>query len=248
MSIALGVIPARWGSTRFPGKALALIAGKPMIQRVIERALRAKRLSRVLVATDDERIAVVARACGVEAVMTPSNLASGTDRVAAAVRGQLADIVLNIQGDEPLADPAAMDKLVAALEESDWDIATPACPLSDPSRQSDPTVVKVVFAQDGRALYFSRSLIPYVRDPEEARAGEVVYWQHVGLYAYRRAALDRFVAAPPSPLERLEKLEQLRALELGMRIRVVPTERPGVGVDVPEDVARVEKLLREENA
>lgn len=248
MTRILGIIPSRWGSVRFPGKSLALIAGKPLVQRVVERVQRAKRLDAVLVATDDERIASVVRKLGVEAVMTDPALPSGTDRVAAAARGRAADIVINIQGDEPLADPLVIDRLAEVMErEPTWDMATPACPMANGPEVDRPAIVKVVWAADGAALYFSRSRIPHIRDPgDERNAGGPVYWQHIGIYAYRPAVLERLVAEPPCLLEQMEKLEQLRALHLGFRIKVIEAARPGLGVDLPEDVAKAEKRLKEE--
>ncbi|MBU1694374.1 MAG: 3-deoxy-manno-octulosonate cytidylyltransferase [Verrucomicrobia bacterium] len=244
----LGIIPSRWGSTRFPGKSLALIAGQPLVQRVVERVRAARRLDEVLVATDDERIGAVVRRLGVEAVMTDPALPSGTDRVAAAARGRGADIVINIQGDEPLADPSVIDRLAEVMEsDPSWDMATPACAMENGPEVDQPSIVKVVCAADGAALYFSRSRIPHIRDAGGERAASgPVYWQHIGIYAYRQAALDRLVAEPPCLLEQMEKLEQLRALHLGYRIKVVPAARPGLGVDTPEDVAKAEARLKDE--
>lgn len=241
-----GVIPSRWGSTRFPGKSLAPIAGRPLLARVIDRVRLARRLDAVWVATDDERIAEAARAAGAEPVMTPSDLPSGTDRVAWALRGRDADIVVNIQGDEPLLDPAAVDAVAAALaDDPSWDMATAASPVADAAELHSPDVVKVVRADDGAALYFSRSVIPHVRGAAPDFPPEPgVHLRHVGLYAYRRTFLERLVATPPSPLERLEKLEQLRALQLGCRMKVLDAPAAGVGVDTPADIARAEALLR----
>lgn len=244
---AVGVIPSRWGSTRFPGKSLALIAGKPLVLRVVERARMAKRLDDVWVATDDARIFKAVEAAGAKAVMTRADHASGTDRIAEAVAGIGADVVVNIQGDEPLIDPALIDGVAEALLEGDgWDMATAATPIADARELWSPDVVKVVRAADGAALYFSRAPIPWVRGAGEGFgpvAGE--HWRHVGLYGYRRAFLERLVAEPPCALENLEKLEQLRALRLGGRIKVLECAKSGVGVDSPEDVARVERLLAE---
>ena len=242
----VGVIPSRWGSTRFPGKSLAPIAGRPLLARVIDRVRLAHRLDAVWVATDDERIAEAARAAGAGPVMTPSDLPSGTDRVAWALRGRDAEIVVNIQGDEPLLDPAAVDAVAAALADApSWDMATAASPVADAEELHSPDVVKVVRANDGAALYFSRSVIPYVRGAAPGFPPEPgVHLRHVGLYAYRRAFLERLVATPPSPLELLEKLEQLRALQLGCRMKVLDAPASGVGVDTPADIARAEALLR----
>lgn len=248
--VILGVVPARWGSTRFPGKSLAPIAGKPLIQWVVERARQARRLKAVLVATDDARIARAVEALGVEAVMTRADHPSGTDRIAEAIRNRPADIVVNIQGDEPLIDPALIDELAGALAgDPAWDMATAACPIADPADVGNPSVVKVVWAQDGRALYFSRSPIPHLREKESGTAaGEPLYWRHIGIYAYRRAFLEKLVATPPCLLEKAEKLEQLRALYLGCRMKVVLARDMGPGVDTPADVAKAEAALRQAQA
>ena len=244
----VGVIPSRWGSTRFPGKSLAPIAGVPLVVRVVRRVKLARSLDAVVVATDDGRIADAVRAAGGEAVMTRPDHPSGTDRIAEAVRGLEADVVVNIQGDEPLIDPALVDAVAGALADpaSGFDMATAATPISSVDELHRPDVVKVVTAADGAALYFSRSPIPFVRgagDGFAPVAGE--HWRHVGLYGYTRKALERLVATPPCALENLEKLEQLRALSLGMRIKVIPTGHSGAGVDSPDDVPRVEALLRQ---
>ncbi len=243
---AVGVIPARYGSTRLPGKSLISICGTPLVVRVVERARLCKALERVIVATDDARIVEVVRAAGAEAVMTRADHPSGTDRVAEAVAGIDAEIVVNVQGDEPLIDPDLIGKLVAALaRDASWDMATAATPIHDAAMVAAPAVVKVVWDQRGRALYFSRSVIPCIRD-----AGKVdpagLYWRHLGIYAYRRAFLQKLVAAPVCATERAESLEQLRALHLGARMLVVQTQDRGIGVDTPEDVTYVEGLIREQ--
>ena len=242
VNAAVGVIPARWASTRLPGKSLVPLCGKPLIQWVVERARQARALSEVLVATDDARIRQAVERLGCTVVMTRPDHPSGTDRVAEAVAGRPADIVINIQGDEPLIDPALIDRLAAVMrQEPAWDMATAATPIRTPEALANPAVVKAVWDATGRALYFSRSVIPFVRNrmPEG-----LAHWRHVGLYAYRREFLARMVAAPPSLLERAEQLEQLRALHLGAAIKVVETEDFGVGVDTPEDVPRAEAALR----
>jgi 3-deoxy-manno-octulosonate cytidylyltransferase (CMP-KDO synthetase) len=239
----VGVIPSRWGSTRFPGKSLALLCGKPLVQWVVEGAQRARSLDALVVATDDPRIFDAVSTFGAKAVMTRSDHATGTDRIAEAVRGMEADVVINIQGDEPLIRAGLIDELARVMADgSGWDMATAARPIEDERDLQNPSVVKVVFDQEGRALYFSRCPIPYVR---EARAvsGEVLHWCHVGIYAYRRAFLDRFVRLPQSLLEKAESLEQLRALHAGARIAVLRTREKGIGVDTPEDVPYVEKIL-----
>jgi 3-deoxy-manno-octulosonate cytidylyltransferase (CMP-KDO synthetase) len=242
----LGVIPARWASTRFPGKSLALIRGKPLIQRVIERASQARALDKLVVATDDRRIAEAAAAAGAEAVMTKADHPSGTDRVAEAAAKFPADIIVNIQGDEPAIDPALINDLVAALRaEKKWDMATAAAPLGSRSEVEQPSICKVVFNAEGQALYFSRFPIPYIRDQTREFPPDL-FWRHIGIYLYRRKFLDRFVAAPPCALETAEALEQLRALYIGARIKVVKTGHCGVGVDTPADIAKAEAELEKE--
>lgn len=246
-SRVLGVVPSRWGSTRFPGKSLALIGGKPLIQWVLERARQAERLDTLLVATDDERIRAAVVQLGFEAVMTRADHPSGTDRAAEAIRGREGGFVVNIQGDEPLIDPSLIDRVAAALTSGEgWDMVTAAAPLGRESEVRDPAVVKVVWDEEGRALYFSRSVIPFEREKDAGpRDPEPLYWRHIGLYGYRRDFLERLVATPPCAAERAERLEQLRALHIGGRIRVIRTEDVGPGVDMPADVERAERALRE---
>jgi len=239
----VGVIPARWGSTRFPGKSLALISGKPLIQWVIKAALRARSLDSLLVATDDERIMKVVAKLGAKAVMTRQDHPSGTDRIAEAVRDISADVVINIQGDEPLIDPNLIDKIADAMKTDEkWDMATAVAPISSESDLVNPTVVKVVWDAKGQALYFSRSVIPFVR--EKTDSADIRHWRHIGIYAYTKVFLGKFVKTPPCALERAEKLEQLRALHIGGRIAVVQTNEAGIGVDTPEDVKYVEEVMR----
>jgi 3-deoxy-manno-octulosonate cytidylyltransferase (CMP-KDO synthetase) len=233
------VIPARYGATRFPGKVLADLGGKPVIQHVYERASRAEGLDRLLVATDDERIAEAIRRFGGEWVMTPSELPSGTDRVAYALRGVDAGIVVNLQGDEPLIDPVAIERLVRTFNEDPGvQMASVMCPLSNEGRFEDPNVVKVVVSARGDALYFSRAPIPHSRSGDFPPC-----FQHIGIYGFRRKTLDRFVEWPPGRLEQVEKLEQLRALENGVAIRMVEIAAAPVGVDTPEDLERVRAIL-----
>lgn len=240
----LAVIPARQASTRFPGKPLAPIAGRPMIQHVIERVQRARLVSRVVVATDDPAIRDAVGAFGGEAMLTRPDHRSGTDRVAEVAAHLEAGIYVNVQGDEPLMDPGTVDSLAAALlENSEVSIATPCVAIAQPGDIMDPHVVKVVRDFEGNALYFSRAPIPWVREREEAVAAR--HWKHLGLYAFRRDALLEFPTLPPGELERLEQLEQLRWLENGFRVRVVETAYDAVSVDVPADVERVEEILRE---
>jgi 3-deoxy-manno-octulosonate cytidylyltransferase (CMP-KDO synthetase) len=237
---AVIVIPARWASTRFPGKPLAMIAGVSLIQRVYQRAKRAKRANAVFVATDDPRIAEHVASFGGQVVQPKGEFQTGTDRIAAslALLGGEFDRVVNVQGDEPLVDAEAIDRIVEALEGSD--MATLACPIESEEELGSRDVVKVVTALDGTALYFSRAPL----------AGAE---RHVGLYGYQTRVLRALAKLEPSPLERAESLEQLRALQNGFKIRVLHTAKPHLGVDRPEDVLRVEKELanmadREENS
>ncbi len=240
----LAVIPARYASTRFPGKPLTLIAGRPMIQHVVDRVRAAGRVSAIVVATEDDRIMKAAAEFGAQAIMTRSDHRTGTDRVAEVAVHMPADIYVNVQGDEPLIDPVAIDAVIEAMAEDDEiQIATPCSAILAPNDIMDPNIVKVVTDFEGNALYFSRAPIPWVRDTGAKVAAR--HWKHIGLYAFRRAALLEFPTLPPGELERLEQLEQLRWLENGFRIRVVETQYDAVSVDVPEDVARVEKILRE---
>lgn len=242
----VGLIPARYAATRFPGKPLHPIAGRPLVQHVVERCRLARALAEVIVATDDARIAAAVRPfCRVE--LTRADHPSGTDRIAEVAARLDCDGVINIQGDEPLMDPAAVDAVAAAL--ADAEMTTAATPIRDPEVWANPNVVKVVTALDGRALYFSRRTIPYLRDhaaaPAEAQLREFPFLHHLGLYGYRRGTLLRLVKFPVSPLEAAEKLEQLRALENGIAIRVVRVPRAAPGVDTPADAARVEAALAE---
>ena len=243
---AVGVIPSRWGSTRFPGKSLALIGGKPLLAWVVERVRQATRLDEILVATDDERIAAAARSFGAAVAMTRADHPSGTDRIAEAIRQISADVVVNIQGDEPLIDPALIDRVAGALLDSGgWDMATAASPIRSSDELHNPDVVKVVRDLAGRALYFSRSVIPFVRGAPAGFAPVAgQHLRHVGIYGYRRAFLERLVTEPPCALENLEKLEQLRALALGGRMVVLDCDAAGIGVDSPGDVPKAEALLR----
>jgi 3-deoxy-manno-octulosonate cytidylyltransferase (CMP-KDO synthetase) len=238
---AVVVIPARYAATRFPGKPLTPIAGVSMLQRVWEGARGARRAGHVVVATDDARIADAAKSFGAEVALTSAEHPTGTDRVAEVARSRDEEIVVNLQGDEPLVEGRIVDAAIEALVEAPAaDLATLAHPAPTGS-EGDPNRVKVVMDRRGYALYFSRATIPYARDP----ASPPRYWQHVGIYAYRRAFLLEFVSLPRTAAERSESLEQLRALEHGHRIRVATLEDwESVPVDVPEDVARVEARLR----
>ena len=241
----LGVIPARYASTRFPGKPLHPIAGVPLIQRVVERCRLSQSLSEVIVATDDERIAgVVRKFCRVE--MTRGDHPSGTDRIAEVAERVPADGYINIQGDEPLMDPAVIDAVAGALERAE--MSTASTPIREVSEFDNPNVVKVVVGTDGRALYFSRRTIPYLRDftsrPPAEQLAAFPFRKHLGIYGFRRDTLIRLVRFPVSSLEAAEKLEQLRALENGIAISVAAVQHDSIGVDVPSDVDRVEVLLR----
>ncbi len=236
------VIPARYGSVRLPGKPLVNIAGKPMIERVYERAKQAKTASEVIVATDDERIVKVVEGFGGQARMTRTDHRTGTERIAEVAAHIPGEVFVNVQGDEPLLDPAAVDTAVnALLEEPAAAIATVAVPIRTPGDIMDPNVVKTVLDFEENALYFSRAPIPWVRDA--AQKVHARHLKHLGLYVFQREALLEYPTLPQGELERIEQLEQLRWMENGWKIRVAEVEHDAVSVDVPEDVARVEKLL-----
>lgn len=244
----IGIVPARFASTRFPGKPLVLISGKPLIQHVVERCRLACRLGDVVVATDDRRIAEVAeKFCRVE--MTSPDHPSGSDRVA-EVASRLTgwEGVVNVQGDEPLIDPDVINAVAEGLETAE--MSTAAVQIADLEEYDNPNVVKVVLGLSGQALYFSRRTIPYLRSDgekgEENPLESFPFLKHLGIYGYRIEALKRLVRYPMSPLERAEKLEQLRALENGIPIQVSVVRKTSVGVDVPEDVAKVEAMIRAE--
>ncbi len=237
----IAVIPARYGSTRFPAKPLALIAGKPMIQWTYESTCKCADFDEVLVATDDERIRLAVAGFGGTAVMTSESCRSGTDRIWEAIQGRAADLVVNVQGDEPLIPASVLHQLVSQMKSSGADMGTVAVPFSVAGRDpQDPNAVKVVLDARQFALYFSRAPIPFQRQGGEA-CEPLLHW---GLYAYTRDFLERFVAWPTGRLEACEKLEQLRALENGAKICVLVTNERTADVDVPEDIARVEELIR----
>jgi 3-deoxy-manno-octulosonate cytidylyltransferase (CMP-KDO synthetase) len=244
---AIGIIPARFGASRFPGKPLALIAGKPMLQHVVEGARTAKRLRDVIVATDDTRIAAACAAFGARAVMTSPAHPTGTDRIAEVAAGLDAEVVVNVQGDEPLIAGFVIDAVVDALAAAPECAMATAVHRAEREAAGDPNRVKAVLDRAGNALYFSRAAIPFVATPlagSAAAAEAAPIWQHVGLYAYRRAFLLEYVRLPQTALERAEQLEQLRALEHGQRIRCARIEGwRSVPVDVAADVARVEAAL-----
>lgn len=241
----LGIIPARYASTRFPGKPLFPIAGKPLVQWVVERCRSARSISEVVVATDDERIATAVRPfCRVE--MTREDHPSGTDRIAEVVARVGCDAVVNVQGDEPLIDPVVIDAVADELRTSV--MSTAATSIRDVLEYDNPNVVKVVLSSAGKALYFSRRTIPFLRDKSQCSPVEQLaafpFLKHLGIYGFRRETLLQLVQFPPSSLEMAEKLEQLRALENGIAIQVVRVNYESIGVDVPGDVERVEAILR----
>ncbi len=261
---AIVVIPARYASTRFPGKPLALLKGKPIIQHVYQNALNARLADEVIVATDSETIYETVRSFGGKTIMTSASHQSGTDRIAEVAAALKCDIMVNVQGDEPLIRPEMVDAVISVLDDSGAALGTLVIPIRGSRELFDPNVVKVVFGPDGFALYFSRAPIPYHRDEWKAAVtshalqvtgmqwgsrdprsshGAHYCFKHVGIYSYRRDALLKLSALPPSRLEVIEKLEQLRALENGFRIKVRETTCETIGVDTPEDLERVEQCL-----
>ncbi len=240
MPSTVAIIPARYDATRLPGKPLIDLGGQPMIQRVYARVRQVPEIARIIVATDDPRIADAVVQFGGEARMTRADHLSGTDRIAEVAATLEAEIIVNVQGDEPLIAPETITAALRPVQsEPDLPMATTCEPL-EAADAENPHVVKVVCDAQGNALYFSRALIPYPRQPDVARA---LWRKHTGLYVYRRQALLHLTALPPAPLERAEGLEQLRALTHGLRIRVVETKHRAIGVDTPEDVARVRQWL-----
>ena len=238
--LALAVIPARYGSTRFEGKALAPLNGKAVILHVVEQANKCALVDDVLVATDDERILKAVESAGFRALMTSPAHLSGTDRVAEAAMQSDAEIIVNIQGDEPMIDPDSVDSAVKALlDDRALNVSTLGLPIDDPAEIEDPNVVKVVTDRSGMALYFSRSVIPYNRAGEK----QPPVMKHLGLYVYRRAFLLEYAALKPTELEMTERLEQLRILEHGFGIKVVTANRDSIGIDTPEDLIKAEALL-----
>ena len=240
----VAVIPARYQSSRLPGKPLADIGGRPMVEHVYRRAAAATAVGRVLVATDDARIHAAVTAFGGEAWMTSAAHQTGTDRLAEVVRDVACEFVVNLQGDEPLIDPSLIDDTLEVLAgDPTCSISTVRCPISGPAELADPSVVKVVVNHNGDALYFSRSAIPYHRAPSGDESGATLGYKHVGLYAYRRECLLHLASLQPTPLERMERLEQLRALESGHRIHTVKTTQNPIGVDTPDDLEHVRRLV-----
>jgi 3-deoxy-manno-octulosonate cytidylyltransferase (CMP-KDO synthetase) len=245
---AVGIIPARYAAERLPGKPLRTLGGKPLVQWVWEAACNARTLERVVIATDSTRIASVCRRFGAQVVLTPRELPSGTDRVAAAytLLGLRHELVLNLQADEPLLRPEHIDLLVRALDQHPpWDAATLIQPITDDAELASEAVVKVVIRSDGTALYFSRSPIPHVRGhPRHEWLQQLRFWKHIGIYGYRAPVLHSFTRLPPSSLERAEGLEQLRLLEAGYTIGCVPVEGFLMGVDTAEQLAFLRRWLR----
>ena len=238
---AVVVIPARYGSTRLPGKALADIAGKPLIQRVYERARESKLQSDVIIATDDERIRDVCRSFGAPVAMTSPDCKSGTDRVFEAVKAVQADIVVNLQGDEPQIRGDMIDTLIQAVEADGLDMATLCAYITDPHDYKSPHTAKVVLDRSGFALYFSRAPLPFFQ-----QSVSIPTYRHIGIYAFSRSFLETFVNLPVGPLERAESLEQLRALEGGYRIKVLLTDYEGIGVDTENDLRRVREMFTQQ--
>lgn len=238
----LAVIPARFASTRFPGKIIAPLAGKPLVVHTYERTLQARLVDEVVLATDDARVAAAVAPYGVRVVMTRDDHPSGTDRIAEVAARSEAAIVVNVQGDEPLIDPETIDVAIRPLlDDPSLPMATARRLITDNTLIDDPNLVKVVCDLRGRAIYFSRHAIPYVRDAADGAAAR--HWQHIGLYVYRRDFLLQYAKLPQTPLERLEKLEQLRVLENGFDIAVVETEYESIGVDTPEDLEKARALM-----
>ena len=233
------VIPARYGSTRFPGKPLVKINGKEMILHVYDRAKKVKNAHRVIIATDNEQIYNVAKKYGAEVEMTDVNIKSGTDRVWEVAKNKNFEIVVNLQGDEPFIKPDIINLAILELENNkDIDISTPITKINDLKEIHDPNIVKVVFNKEKIAIYFSRSPIPYYRDENS----EKIFFKHIGLYCFRKSSLDKFVNFPQSNLEKIEKLEQLRAIENGLKIKVYEANYYGVAIDTPSDLEKIKNL------
>jgi 3-deoxy-manno-octulosonate cytidylyltransferase (CMP-KDO synthetase) len=251
MPHVVGVIPARYASQRLPGKPLVDLLGKPMVQRVYEQAKKAGLLNRVLVATDDERVADVVRGFGGEVAMTSSDLRSGSDRVAAVASATEGDVFVNVQGDEPLMAPEMIDEAVrVVVGDQQAEVGTLVKRIESLSELTNPSIVKVAFSADKDALYFSRSPIPFVRDePDQAKwLNRQSFFKHIGIYVFRKRFLQEYSGLTESPLERAERLEQLRILEHGFRIKVGITEHDSIPVDTKDDVQRVVSLLKKAEA
>ena len=240
----LAVIPARFASTRFPGKIIAPLAGRPLVAHVYERTCQARLVQEAVVATDAPEVRDALEPLGIPVVMTRPDHPSGTDRIAEVAQDRDADIIVNVQGDEPLIDPGTIDEAVRPLlDDGNLPMSTVRRKIEIPDLINDPNCVKVVVDKNQRALYFSRCSIPYIRDATDRASGDYEYWQHVGLYVYRRDFLLKYAKMPQTPLEKLEKLEQLRVLENGYPIAVVVTSFESIGVDTPEDLERVRRAM-----
>jgi len=240
----LAVIPARFQSTRFPGKVIMPLAGKPLVQHTYERTLQAKLITEALVATDDQQVVDALKPYGTPVMLTRADHPTGTDRIAEVAESRTAAIIVNVQGDEPLIDPGTIDRAITPLlERPDVVMATAKHLIENPDDAADPNMVKVVCDASGLALYFSRACIPHIRDAADRAEAPPCYWQHIGLYVYRRDFLLDYAKMPQTPLEKLEKLEQLRVLENGYRIAVVETQYKSIGVDVLEDYIRIQRFF-----
>lgn len=240
----VAIIPARYASVRFPGKVIALLADKPVVVHTYERTARSSVVSETIIATDDERVAEAVAPYGVNVVMTRADHPTGCDRIAEVAASLDADIIVNVQADEPLIDPALIDAAVQPMfDDPELPMSTARHAIHDPALISDPNCVKVVCDTNRRALYFSRSPIPFLRDAEHDPLSDAIYWQHIGLYVFRRTFLLEYASMAPTPLERYENLEQLRVLEHGYGMAVVDAEEPSIGVDTPEDLERAQKAL-----
>ncbi|MDD3103699.1 MAG: 3-deoxy-manno-octulosonate cytidylyltransferase [Candidatus Cloacimonetes bacterium] len=234
------VIPARYASSRFPGKPLALLNGKPILCHVYERVLSSELFDEVIIATDDLRISAVAQDFGATVVLTPDDLPSGTDRTAAVAEVLEPDsLILNVQGDEPMIDKAALQTVISAFDDMDVKMASLMTPITDIEELNSPNVVKVVTDVNGDAMYFSRSHIPFDRDQDFPRE----YYRHIGVYGFKHSALMQFVRFPAGKYEQIEKLEQLRALENGLKIRMCKTDYQGFGIDTPQDLEKLSQLI-----
>jgi 3-deoxy-manno-octulosonate cytidylyltransferase (CMP-KDO synthetase) len=242
----LAVIPARYASTRFPGKVIVPLAGKPLVQHVYERTCLASLVSEAVIATDDKRVVDALKPYGTPTMLTRADHPTGTDRIAEVAAASDADIIVNVQGDEPLIDPQTVNAAIQPLiGQADVPMATVRRLITDQEMVDDPNVVKVVCDQRGRALYFSRYPLPYVRDAAGSDLSAACHWQHIGLYVFRREFLLKYAGMAQTPLEELEKLEQLRVLENGIPIAVVDTEYASIGVDTPDDYKRVCELIEQ---
>ncbi len=243
MSDVIIAIPARFGSSRFPGKVTALLAGKPVIEHVYE-ACQKTNLGSVVIATESQRVVEVCNSFGAQAILTSDKCQSGTDRIYEATLGRPEAFIINVQGDEPFINPQTIVK-IAELLRSDptCDIATAVMATTDDAKIDNPNCVKAVLGKNMRALYFSRSRVPFKREPS-AENKDFIYWHHCGIYGYRKEALKRFVSLPQSPLEKVEKLEQLRALEDGMTIKCVQIEPAGPAIDTADDLRRAEEYWK----